>query len=111
MSSQIGYVVTKKGVIALSDEGVICVEPITDEKPLEIALFTHYKTESEFGTAFEVFPSLIVKISLSELLTFPTKEVTLQEFVRSFGNRLEYNYGVCERELAKANRTPRKVAA
>jgi hypothetical protein len=79
----IGYVQTETGVYALCAEGVGSKSAITDDNPLEVDLFT-----PNGGWPFGV-----LKLNDTELIMLPTqREVPLEDFIRTFGARLEGNY-------------------
>lgn len=82
-----GIVVTDKGIFHIDEEGVIRTKPISDEHPMAINFYLHYKD------SFTLVPWATGKYAGIDLLKLVTGEtVPLEKFVRSFGTRLECNY-------------------
>ena len=87
-----GIVTTDEGVFHLCDEGVGDDNPITEDNPMEF--FFYHRTEG--GSA--IMPSASIKIA--DLSKYATDEyVPLNEFIRTFGSRLDSNYFQWERKF------------
>ena len=95
--TSLGYVQTKKGLFCLCAEGVGDNDPITEENPAEVELYPEYDGGSGMT------PAGILKLTDTELIMLPVKdERPLEEFIRSFGSRLEGNYRDWLHALRKA---------
>ncbi len=89
-----GYVLTKEGMYVLNTEGVGNRSPITPENKAEIGLYPEWD-EGEGRKRMSALPAGFMEFSDTELIMLPTlKEVPLEEFIRSFGHRLENNYNL-----------------
>ena len=87
-----GIVTTTDGVFHICDEGVGDDEPITEGHPTEF--FFYHRTVG--GSA--IMPSASIKIS--DLSKYATDEyVPLNEFIRTFGSRLDSNFFEWERKF------------
>jgi hypothetical protein len=87
-----GIVTTNEGVFHLCDEGVGDDNPITDDNPVEFFFFQ--RTENSFA----MMPTASIKIgNLSEYVT--DEYIPLNEFIRTFGSRLDSNYFQWERKF------------
>lgn len=89
--TEFGYVLTKQGAFVLCTEGIGDSELITPENKAEVALFPEW--EANGGKSFSMAPACYLNFSDTELIMLPTaREVQLEDFIRSFGRRLEDNY-------------------
>jgi hypothetical protein len=92
-----GYVMTKKGTFLFCEEGVGDNKPITETNPAVIEIYP--------GTdkTFAMFPCGTISLTDAELIMLPTaREAQLEDFIRSFGHRLESNYYQWLQALRKA---------
>lgn len=94
-----GVVPTERGVYALCDEGVGPSDPITTGDPLQVDVW-----EDCSGEGFiSIFPVAQAVIQPDELLTYVTTEtLPLEDFIRTFGARLDANYEQWRRLLESA---------
>lgn len=88
-----GIVDTARGLYALCTEGVGPDTPVTDEKPLKVDIYvTKYEGDGE-QRFIEMFPKATLSLTPAQLREAKTEqEIPLDEFIRSFGARLEANY-------------------
>jgi hypothetical protein len=101
-----GIVETPHGIYALCTEGVGPDHPITDEKPLTVELWVreYADTEQDF---ISMFPACSQKLRPDDLRERATGEpVPLEDFIRTFGGRLEANYSGWRVLLEKALEVP-----
>lgn len=92
-----GYILTKQGMFVINHEGVGDSKPITPENKFELDLWPQW----EDGSA--ALPEASIQFSDTELIMLPTlKEVPLEDFIRTFGRRLESNYNVWLHALREA---------
>ena len=92
-----GIVETARGLYALRHEGIGPKDPVTDEKPLEILFYR------EKENRMALLPFADAKLTADELRELPVeKEMDLAEFIRTFGDRLERNFWMWAKVLAKA---------
>jgi len=95
-----GIVETPRGLFALCDEGVMLVNPISDDNKLPLDIFVSCKTEN--GHSIPLFPSFCIRGSDSDLRECMSEEkVNLAEFIRSFSGRLECNFDECNKALSE----------
>jgi hypothetical protein len=89
-----GVVEIGDDLYALCTEGVGPDTPVTDEKPLVLDLFVRrYENDSESERFISMFPAATVKLKPENLREAMTEQqVPLDEYIRSFGARLESNY-------------------
>ena len=84
-----GYVMTESGLYCLCTEGVGDSNPITDTNKLELEMHPAWQG------SFAMFPIGSIELTDTELIMLPTlREEPLEEFIRSFGRRLEANYSI-----------------
>ena len=84
-----GYVLTETGLYSFCTEGVGDSGAITDTNKLEIELYPSWEGRDS------MMPAGSIELTDSELIMLPTlREVPMEEFIRSFGRRLESNYNV-----------------
>lgn len=89
-----GYVLTKEGMFVINVEGVGDSAPINPDNRVEIGLYGEFDNGAA-GMSMAAFPSCYLSLSDTELIMLPTlKEVPLEEFIRTFGDRLENNYNL-----------------
>lgn len=94
---EVGYVQTEKGMFCLCTEGVGDGKPITADNKLDMDLYPRWP-----GT-MSIIPVGTIELTDAEILMLPTKrEVPLEDFIRSFGRRLESNYDIWLTALTKA---------
>lgn len=99
-----GIVATPRGIYALCDEGVGPNKPVTEENPLEVALYGEYQNENG-SKSIDLVPVFNAKLRDKELVEFPVVDrVNLSDFIRSFGRRLEENFSIWNSVLSKASR-------
>ena len=85
-----GYVLTKNGLFAFCTEGVGSEAAITEDNKLNIDLYPRYSENSSSG-----MPVGSLELTDTELIMLPTlREVPLEEFIRTFGRRLDCNYNI-----------------
>jgi len=79
---------------ALCTEGVGPDKPVTDETPLTLGLFVRrYEDDSEGKRFISMFPAATMKLKPAQLREAKTEQqIPLDEYIRSFGARLEANY-------------------
>lgn len=95
--TSLGYVQTHAGLFCLCTEGVGDSKPITEDNPAEVELYPEYAGGSG------MMPAGNLKLTDTELIMLPVKdERPLEEFIRSFGSRLEGNYRDWLHALRKA---------
>jgi len=88
-----GYVQTVNGMFVLCREGVGDSDAVTDTNKLLVDMYAEY--DKPEGKTMEVFPSVTIELTDTEIIMLPTQsEEPLEKFIRSFGRRLEANYGV-----------------
>jgi len=93
-----GLVETTEGQFVLCDEGVIYEHPVSKEHPFEVEMYAEYEEDGK--RAMELVPCMVVKItSIEEEDATVTSTKNLQEFIRTFGSRLEANYNICRKFL------------
>jgi len=96
-TSDYGYVQTEQGMFCLCRDGAGHDHPITADKKLDIDLYP------EWAEAEAIIPSGILELSDMEIMMLPSKrEEQLEDFIRTFGGRLEANYEVWLNCLTKA---------
>jgi hypothetical protein len=92
-----GMIETSSGTYFLTDEGVGSAKPDTS---LAIDFYRHQQ-EANGGKTFEVIPFARATFSLAEIKACATGEVvSLDQFIRSFGSRLEANFEAWEKALS-----------
>ena len=90
-------IVTSKGIFVLNSEGVGGEDPISEDKPLEIGL---YKTFPKEEKKVQIFPTVWAVLSLKDVEDLPVvEEVSLKDFIRGFGSRLECNFWTWDEKL------------
>lgn len=96
----VGYVETKKGIFMIDEEGIISVKALTDTNRWPVDLYPCADLEGK--SVMTAVPIAVMNISPELLKGIPVKEtVPLENFVRSFGRRLETNYAMCLNHLRK----------
>jgi hypothetical protein len=98
---QWGIVDTPLGLYALCDEGVGRARPVSDEHP---ALMDIYEDahQNEYGeTYLSIVPCATLRATEADLRKAAEdgEQVPLQEFIRTFGARLDQNYEEWRRTL------------
>lgn len=89
-----GYVLTKQGMFVLNTEGVGDGEPITPDNKAEIAVYPEWD-KGGGAKSMAILPVFYLNFTDTELIMLPTlRELPLEEFIRSFGRRLESNYNI-----------------
>ena len=102
---KLGYVETPVGVFMIDSEGIVAEYPLSEENPWEVYFAGH----SEGSIA--MFPEMYITLMSGDTVkTIPVlKEEPLEEFIRSFGSRLESNYHIALRHLSEMVTEPEKV--
>lgn len=103
----VGFVLTKKGMYALSTEGIGPAKPITSKNKLEVELRGNWRNAEGKSEKFSVFPDGVLELTDDELMMLPVlREVPLEDFIRVFGSRPEANYQLWLDTLQKAGKMP-----
>jgi len=90
-----GVVETDEGIYYLCSEGVGNNTPISEDNPIVFDIY--HRTETGIG----IFPSCSYKLRIDKLDEHMSDSyVPLNEFIRSFGARLDDNFYQWERKLA-----------
>jgi hypothetical protein len=93
-----GIVETPQGVYALCDEGVGPVAPVTAENTLTVEFY-----DKSDPNMLAMFPFGTAELDDQDLLALPQGEpVNLEEFIRTFGSRLDGNYASWKQTLERA---------
>lgn len=101
-----GYVLTKEGMFVLNTEGVGDGQPITPDNKAEIALYPEW-VHADGRKTMASMPTGYLNLSDAELIMLPqSKELPLEEFIRSFGSRLENNYNIWLAQLRESELMP-----
>ena len=101
----IGFVRTKKGVFILEAEGVIQAKPLKETNKWALDLYPCTQNAKGQTEKMQLMPIAVMHIGPSDIDNpdIPIKEkVPLEQFINSFGRRLEVNYGICLSLLRKA---------
>lgn len=101
-----GMVETPKGWVLVEDEGIINIGPSTVLAPLKIDLYAKFKG------SFSMVPWTTLSLPPDKFIPLLSKEtVTLDQFIRVFGSRLESNFAIAEEHLTKLNKPNSKNKA
>lgn len=96
----IGFVETKKGIFMLDSEGIVQKKPLSDTNKWPVDLYGCANAEGK--SIMVAVPVAVMHICPASLADMPVSEtIPLEEFVRSFGRRLEVNYNMCLTHLRK----------
>jgi len=88
---------TPEGTFVLNSEGVGAEDPISEENSLEIGL---YKTYPEEEKKIQIFPAVWAVLDFKDIKDLPVvEEVSLKDFIRGFGSRLENNFWAWNEKL------------
>jgi hypothetical protein len=102
-SWHLGFIETGKGLFILDNDGVGTNHPITADKPYTLEFYserTHTTGEGKEATALSMMPSCQMKLSDEDIRGHATGDTKpLDEFIRTFGSRLDDNYCTWERLL------------
>jgi len=81
----------------LDTEGVIVTQPIDEDNPIKLDIYTH-KDKGKGAKSVSMFPKWQITLHGDTLETYISDEgVPLEGFVRRFGDRLESNFwGIVE---------------
>lgn len=95
-----GMVETPKGWVLVDDEGIININSSTVLAPLKIDLYAKFKG------SYSIVPWTTLSLPPDNFIPLLSKEtVTLDQFIRVFGGRLESNYFIAEDHLTKLSKT------
>lgn len=98
----LGVVRTPKGDFILNDDGVIARKALADVNPWPVDLYRCTKDADGKLKSFEIIPVGVINIVPAALKEIPVKEkLPLEQFVRTFGSRLEGNYQICLQHIRK----------
>ena len=81
------------GLFCVNDDGIGTNTPVTDDDPLEMYLFGQ-KDLGDGKKTFSMFPVDSVKFTPDILKRYAAERIPLEEFIRTFGRRLEDNYAL-----------------
>ena len=99
----LGYIETNEGLFILDNDGVGNNHPITADKPYGLEIYgerTYINENGKEVTAFDMMPSCRLQLSDKTIRQYDTSErLYLDEFIRTFGDRLEHNYYTWEQLL------------
>ena len=88
---KIAIIKTERGIFVVTREGIALTKPITDENPLSLNL---YGDNGNGKLNALMFPISTINLNPDDLEKYASDEIPLEEFIRSFGARLESNYGM-----------------
>ena len=98
-----GFIETGEGLFILDNDGVGNNHPITADKPYTLEFYserTSTNEEGEESTSLSMMPSCEMKLNDQDLRSHATGDTKpLDEFIRTFGDRLERNYYNWEQHL------------
>jgi len=90
-------VVTPEGTFILNSEGVGSADPLSEDNTLEIGLYKTFPAEEK---KIQIFPTVWAVLNLKEVEDLPvSEEVSLKDFIRGFGRRLECNFELWDKKL------------
>ena len=99
----LGYIETNEGLFILDNDGVGNNHPITADKPYGLEIYGERTYTNENGkevTEYDMMPSCRLQLSDKAIRDHATGErQPLDEFIRTFGDRLERNYYNWEQHL------------
>jgi len=102
-SWSLGFIETGEGLFILDNDGVGNNHPITADKPYTLEFYSERTSTNEEGkesTSLSMMPSCEMKLNDQDLRSHATGDTKpLDEFIRTFGSRLEGNYHNWERRL------------
>ena len=102
-SWHLGFIETNEGLFILDNDGVGLNHPITADKPYTLEFYSERTYTNENGkevTAGDMMPSCQMALNDEVIRDHATGETKpLDEFIRTFGSRLEGNYHNWERRL------------
>lgn len=102
--NEVGKCASGEGIIRHGDdvywldtEGVIVTQPINEDNPIKVGVRSHTKQDGG-GTSVTMFHKWQISLYGDDLVEYFSDEgVPLENFVRSFGQRLETNFwGIVE---------------
>lgn len=97
-----GFVRTAKGLFMLDEEGVVSRTPLSDTNKWSIDLYPCNLTPKGDVGGMQIVPLAVMNINPAMLPDLPVQEtVPLEQFIRTFGRRLEENYSICLQHLTK----------
>jgi hypothetical protein len=105
MVGTLGFVRTKKGIYIVDSEGVIAKKPLSEKNRWPIDLYPCTKDDNGNTKKMELLPVAVMNISPEDIDSndVPVKEsMSLENFIKRFGQRLESNYAICLAHLRKA---------
>jgi hypothetical protein len=97
--NEVGKCASGEGIIRHGDdvywldiEGVIVTQPVSEDNPIKVDVRSHTKQDGG-GTLISMLPKWRVTLQGDDLVEYFSDEgVPLEDFVRSFGQRLESNF-------------------
>ena len=102
-SWSLGFIETGEGLFILDNDGVGIDHPITADKPYSLEIYgerTYINENGKEVTEFDMMPSCRLQLSDKAIRDHATGErQPLDEFIRTFGDRLERNYYNWEQHL------------
>ena len=99
----LGYIKTNEGLFILDNDGVGIDHPISADTPYSLEIYGERTYTNENGkevTEYDMMPSCRLQLSDKTIRQYDTsKRLYLDEFIRTFGDRLERNYYNWEQRL------------
>ncbi|MFC1453670.1 hypothetical protein ACFLQL_00635 [Verrucomicrobiota bacterium] len=97
-----GYVETKEGLYFLGEEGVGDKHPHNEHNPMEYNAYGELVDGPKSSIHRRIYPKLTFYVHDKNIKEFPIGgEYDLSIFIRTFGDRLECNYGMWWDKLGK----------
>ena len=101
------YVENDHGMYVLDNDGVGDVNPITEENPIEMYVYSKSsKNGSDIEFSISLTPVGSYKFTPTDLEKYAGEEQPLHEFIRSFSSRLESNYEAWDKFFTDLEKIP-----